>query len=56
MERSFQLPRTCEVIVEFLGQFQRIRKQDWEMGSRKSVHVTRAIGLSPPSVMQLVSL
>ena len=53
MQWTFQLPRTREVIVEFLGTFQPIREQNCEK-SRKSARVTRIIRILSPSVMQLV--
>ena len=31
MQRPLQLPRTREVLIEFLGPFQRVREQDWEI-------------------------
>ena len=54
MQRTFQLPRTCEVFVKFLGSLQRIRKQNCERPGRLAC--VRAMARFPsPSVIQLVS-
>ena len=42
MQRALQLPRTREVIVEFLGTFQRIHEHNYER-SRKSARGARVI-------------